>query len=433
MFKKMGKGVVLLMVTVMLALPAWAADYSAMSTEELAALRGTLCDVSAEEREAFHQEWLSRLSQMTPEERQEYAGRPDNAGTCLYASDENPWRDPERQGPANWAPGQHPSGWAPGHRSADGCAFRIADFPYEELSEAEMTSLRYMREEEKMARDVYQALFDLWGHPVFANIVLSETRHMACVLAMLEKYGLEDPAADDTPGVFSDPALQERYTQFVTEGSASLAEAFRAGAALEELDITGVNDALAQVDNADIQAVYQNLMRSSGNHFRAFVRQLEGLGETYTARYAEPEVLEEILSSSDKSGVPGAGQKRKNGEGCTSPCGSGKNCTGSGLNALNLKVGDSILLGRGGCGNGSGDGSGNGGNGPKDGSGNGRKSGTCINSAVDNAFHPKAGDGLLISRGGRGNGSGNGSGNGQKKGTCINSAADMPAGAGMRG
>ena len=61
------------------AVPAWAVDYSNYTNDELAAIRGTLRDASAEDRAAFAKEWQDRLQSMTVEERQNYAGRPANA------------------------------------------------------------------------------------------------------------------------------------------------------------------------------------------------------------------------------------------------------------------------------------------------------------------------------------------------------------------
>ena len=37
------------------------------------------------------------------------------------------------------------------------------------LSDAEAATLVFMREEEKLARDVYITLYDQWEHPVFNN------------------------------------------------------------------------------------------------------------------------------------------------------------------------------------------------------------------------------------------------------------------------
>ena len=64
----------------------------------------------------------------------------------------------------------------------------------EALNAEEEAGLLFMREEEKLARDVYLELFDEWGLRVFENIAESEQKHMDAVLYLLGKYGLEDPA-----------------------------------------------------------------------------------------------------------------------------------------------------------------------------------------------------------------------------------------------
>ncbi|WP_155319174.1 hypothetical protein [Desulfosarcina alkanivorans] len=56
----------------------WAADFSTFSTDELAALRGTLRSDSAEARAAFRAEWQERLQNLTPQDRQKYLGPPEN-------------------------------------------------------------------------------------------------------------------------------------------------------------------------------------------------------------------------------------------------------------------------------------------------------------------------------------------------------------------
>ncbi len=51
-----------------------AADYASMTTEQLSALRGTMYDSPAQEREAFRNEWLKRIEQMTEAQKQHYLG-----------------------------------------------------------------------------------------------------------------------------------------------------------------------------------------------------------------------------------------------------------------------------------------------------------------------------------------------------------------------
>ena len=166
------------------------------------------------------------------------------------------------------------------------------------LSAEETAALLYMREEEKLAHDVYVALFDLWGIPTFQNISQSEQIHTDAVKALLERYGLTDPAFGET-GIFANPDLQELYTALVARGSQSEADALKVGAAIEEIDIQDLENHLAQTDQADIQQVYENLLKGSGNHLRAFVSVLYArTGETYSPQYLSVEAYQAIVGSS---------------------------------------------------------------------------------------------------------------------------------------
>ena len=75
----MSKVSLALLGALMLVTPVLATDYSSMTTEEMAALRGTRSHATVEEQAAFQQEWQDRVQQMTPEERQQFAGKPANA------------------------------------------------------------------------------------------------------------------------------------------------------------------------------------------------------------------------------------------------------------------------------------------------------------------------------------------------------------------
>ncbi len=89
----------------------------------------------------------------------------------------------------------------------------------EQLSDAEAASLLFMREEEKLARDVYQTLFMQWSQPVFINISTSEQRHMDSLAVLLNRYALLDPVIDDSVGAFVNPELAALYTALTAEGA----------------------------------------------------------------------------------------------------------------------------------------------------------------------------------------------------------------------
>lgn len=137
-----------------------------------------------------------------------------------------------------------------------------------------------MREEEKLARDVYQALGAQWSLPIFTNIAASEQQHMDALLTLLQRYNLPDPAADNDAGVFTDATLQALYDQLIVQGGTSLVEALNVGVLIEETDIDDLTDCLAIAVRPDIKRVYENLRSASYKHLAAFERVLDGLSPT---------------------------------------------------------------------------------------------------------------------------------------------------------
>ncbi len=176
----------------------------------------------------------------------------------------------------------------------------VGQYPYQDISDQENAGLLKMREEEKLARDVSLTLYQQWNYRIFNNIANSEQRHMDAVKSLLDKYGLTDPVADDTIGVFTDFSMTELFNTLVDKGSTSLTDALLVGAAIEDLDINDLNTLMSQTDNEDIQAVYKNLDRGSMNHMRAFTRVLSTYGITYTPQYISQDELDNILSGGRK-------------------------------------------------------------------------------------------------------------------------------------
>ncbi|HEC06788.1 MAG TPA: DUF2202 domain-containing protein [Thiolapillus brandeum] len=178
------------------------------------------------------------------------------------------------------------------------------------LSDAEAATLVFMREEEKLARDVYITLFDQWQHPVFNNISGSEQRHMDSMKSKIDKYGLVDPVTDDTVGVFQNEELSTLYRALVDRGNASLEEALHVGGYIEELDIGDLEEAIAESSHADVVQAYENLERGSRNHLRAFVGQIENLGIVYEAQLMSQEEVDAIVNSATERGGKGRGKRR---------------------------------------------------------------------------------------------------------------------------
>jgi hypothetical protein len=140
--------------------------------------------------------------------------------------------------------------------------------------------LAFMREEEKLARDVY-ALFALQyettapGSKIFSRIAESETRHAEAVLKLLVFYGLPDPAQPGE-GVFLNTDLQALYNTLVAIGEQGKLEALGVGVLIEQKDLTDLVDAIElSVAYPNIVQVYSSLLSGSENHLAAFLKALE--------------------------------------------------------------------------------------------------------------------------------------------------------------
>ncbi len=182
----------------------------------------------------------------------------------------------------------------------------LARIPVGEIGEEEIADLLFMREEEKLAHDVYTVLFDQYGQKIFTNIAASELKHTEAVKMLLDRYGLEDPVGDNGPGVFSNEDLQTLYNDLIESGSQSLTDAFLVGLAIEEIDILDLEEAMAGTELLDILLVYENLLKGSHNHLRAFVRNYESqTGEIYVPRWLSQEAYDEILSADSGQGRRG--------------------------------------------------------------------------------------------------------------------------------
>ncbi|MGR9086566.1 MAG: DUF2202 domain-containing protein [Gammaproteobacteria bacterium] len=154
------------------------------------------------------------------------------------------------------------------------------------LAPEEEATLLFMREEEKLARDVYLTMHQIYqsydGSAIFENIAESEQRHMDAIKELLDKYRLDDPA-QEAIGEFTDPGLQSLYDELIARGRESFLEALFVGALIEEKDMVDIQLAIDESTHDDIIRVYEQLLDGSKNHLRAFIRQIELLGVDYQA------------------------------------------------------------------------------------------------------------------------------------------------------
>ncbi|MCD6116767.1 DUF2202 domain-containing protein [bacterium] len=172
-----------------------------------------------------------------------------------------------------------------------------------EPTENEIEGLIFMREEEKLARDVYKSLYDVWEQNIFNNISNSEQRHTDAIKTLLDLYNIDDPMETDIFGEFKNVDLQELFNTLTEQGKSSLSEALSIGALIEEIDIIDIQNELDNnVTSDDVRVVYESLISGSYNHLRAFVNSLSRQGVEYKPQKLIEEKFNEIMSSSSGRG-----------------------------------------------------------------------------------------------------------------------------------
>lgn len=171
------------------------------------------------------------------------------------------------------------------------------------LQSDEKSGKLFMREEEKLARDVYDSLYIKWNSNPFGNIRRSEQTHMDLMKSLITNYDLSDPVnfTKDVPGYFVNPVLQNLYNELVTSGSLTFTQALKVGAKIEELDIHDLLDKLGSTKQQDVQIVYGKLNMASENHLRAFVRRLRMEGVDYQPVILSKVAFDKILSAANNS------------------------------------------------------------------------------------------------------------------------------------
>jgi hypothetical protein len=166
----------------------------------------------------------------------------------------------------------------------------------------EEKTMLFVREEEKMARDVYLTLYAQWADQTFYSIATkSEQQHMNNVKAMLDNLGIADPVVNDAAGAFTNTDILALYGSLLARGSVTLNEGLAAGAYIEEFDIIDVQKARDEVaggsNQLPILQTYDMLLCGSRNHLRSFAAQLGAGGVAYTAQIMTQAQVDAIIGS----------------------------------------------------------------------------------------------------------------------------------------
>lgn len=190
------------------------------------------------------------------------------------------------------------------------------------LDATEASHLTFMREEEKLARDVYLTFAGMYpSQGVFNNIATtSEQTHTDTMRDKLVQYNLPDPNPDTNNlpasiGVFSGAEWGSYFTgkfnDLTAWGSNSELDALYAGAFIEELDMhdiadcpqimvdNGYNDpcGLNYTDANGLINAYSSLIDGSESHLRSYVGQIEAVigAGNYQAQYLSQAEVDAIL------------------------------------------------------------------------------------------------------------------------------------------
>ncbi|WP_456450093.1 DUF2202 domain-containing protein [Hydrogenimonas sp.] len=165
--------------------------------------------------------------------------------------------------------------------------------PESNLTEEQKYTLAYMWNEEKLAKDIYLALDEIFPHDTFYNIATrSETQYEAAVEALVKKHDInitnlenyevsysEEELRALAPGEYAVPEVQALYDALYAEGSRSLTSALQVGCKVEVTDVADLDEDIEIAEGApDLVMVYTALRSGSYNHYWAFDRALKSLG-----------------------------------------------------------------------------------------------------------------------------------------------------------
>lgn len=172
------------------------------------------------------------------------------------------------------------------------------DAPSSKLSQELTNTLAFMGNEERLAYDVYNALYIKYPKvEQFTKIATNgEYQHIGAVQQLIQKYKLNDAVSFtnvvdplgylNTPieamdaGVYDVPEIQALYTQLMDLATDEV-KALKVGCIIEVVDVNDLTREIAQAqsENAtDIVTVFSFLRDGSYNHYWAFDKGLRNKG-----------------------------------------------------------------------------------------------------------------------------------------------------------
>lgn len=177
--------------------------------------------------------------------------------------------------------------------------YDVSDMPKLELSDQEVKDIRYMRQEESLAYDIYNRFYEEYGVQAFDNIKYSEQVHADVFKELIEKYGLEDSYNESTNS-FESQEVTDLRDKLVERGMEGEVEALKVAVEIEDQNVAHLREKLDNADNENLQELYSNLLEDSKRHLTAFDRQLDMRDVEYTPNHISKSDYEEITTDTSR-------------------------------------------------------------------------------------------------------------------------------------
>lgn len=178
-------------------------------------------------------------------------------------------------GAGNGQGAHHGNGQGRGAGAGEGGGEQMTDVPAGSLgtpSAQLATELNYLRQEEKLAHDLYVLADSLYGAQQFGNIAQAEVHHGQAINSLLAGYSMADPNAGQAEGVFTDPQIQKTYNELAARIRQSQDEAAQVGILAEKTDIADLKKTIDSSPPAAVKSTLSHLVTASERHLQAFTR-----------------------------------------------------------------------------------------------------------------------------------------------------------------
>jgi len=141
-------------------------------------------------------------------------------------------------------------------------------------------SLAYMYDEERLAKEVYLAIYAKQPVSQLSKIASkAEVRHIDAVKDLAQRYGVATPYQQ--AGQYATAHIQSLYNELYAKGIRSKKDALEVGCIVEVVDVNDLNNYINEAQRANAQDVVQTynfLRKGSYNHYWAFDRGLKQIG-----------------------------------------------------------------------------------------------------------------------------------------------------------